>query len=89
LIELGAVVEEAPVYQTVEMEPADVDLEHIDQILFTSGSTVRAFTKKFARIPPHIKAYCLGRPTQTEGAKYGIDAEILSQQCHSETKEFE
>jgi uroporphyrinogen III methyltransferase/synthase len=77
LIELGAVVEDAPVYQTVEVEPSDVDFEHIDQILFTSGSTVRAFSKKFGRIPSHIKVYCLGRPTQTEAAKQGIDAEIL------------
>jgi uroporphyrinogen III methyltransferase/synthase len=77
LIELGAEVKETPVYQTIEMEPTDVDLEHIDRILFTSGSTVRAFTKKFGRVPSHIKAYCLGRPTQTEAAKHGIDAEII------------
>jgi uroporphyrinogen III methyltransferase/synthase len=77
LIELGAVVEEAPIYKTIEMEPADVDFDHIDQILFTSGSTVRAFTKKFGRIPSKIKAYCLGRPTQKEAAKHGIDAEII------------
>ena len=77
LIGLGAVVEDAPVYETVEVEPADVDFEPIDQILFTSGSTVRAFSKKFGQVPPHIKAYCLGRPTQTEAVKHGIDAEIL------------
>lgn len=88
LIELGAVVEEAPVYNTVEMEPSDVDFEHIDQILFTSGSTVKAFIKKFDRVPPHIKAYCLGRPTQTEAANHGIDAEILPQQGNEEIKEF-
>jgi uroporphyrinogen-III synthase len=85
LIECGAVVEEIPIYQTVKMEPADVDFEHIDQILFTSGSTVKAFTKKFGRVPSHIKAYCLGRPTQTEAAKHGIDAEILQKQ---KTEEF-
>jgi uroporphyrinogen III methyltransferase/synthase len=79
LIELGAAVEEMPINQTIEMEPADVDFEHIDQILFTSGSTVRAFSKKFGRIPPHIKVYCLGRPTQKETVKYGIDAEIMPQ----------
>ncbi len=79
LTELGATVEEAPVYNTIEMEPDDVDFKYIDQILFTSGSTVRAFSKKFGRIPPHIKAYCLGRPTQTEATKHGIEAEIMSQ----------
>ncbi|OHB74071.1 MAG: hypothetical protein A2Z25_10940 [Planctomycetes bacterium RBG_16_55_9] len=80
LVKIGAVVEEAPVYETVEMEPADVEFEHVDQILFTSGSTVRAFTKKFGRVPPHIKTYCLGRPTQEEAAKHGINAEILPEQ---------
>lgn len=80
LIELGAEVENISIYQTVEVEPADVNLAYIDHILFTSGSTVRAFTKKFGRVPSHIKAYCLGRPTQTEAAKHGIEAEILQTQ---------
>jgi uroporphyrinogen III methyltransferase/synthase len=80
LVRMGATVEEAPAYETVEMEPADVDLEYIDKILFTSGSTVRAFVKKFGRVPSHIKAYCLGVPTQQEAKKHGIDAEILPQQ---------
>jgi uroporphyrinogen III methyltransferase/synthase len=80
LVRMGATVEEAPAYETVEMEPADVDLEYIDKILFTSGSTVRAFVKKFGRVPSRIKAYCLGVPTQQEAKKHGIDAEILPQQ---------
>ena len=79
LAAMGATVQEVPVYQTVEIEPADVDLERIDKILFTSGSTVRAFAKRFGRIPSHVRACCLGAPTQAEAAKYGIDAEILPQ----------
>lgn len=78
LAELGATVEEIAVYETVEIEPDNVDLEHIDKILFTSGSTARAFVKKFGKVPPHIKAYCLGRPTQESAKKHGIDAEIVS-----------
>lgn len=77
LIKLGAKVEVAPVYQTVEMEPDDIDFEHIDKILFTSGSTVRAFVKKFGKVPPHIKACCLGLPTQAIAKENGIDADIL------------
>jgi len=77
LVELGASVEETPAYQTVEMEPSDVDFKYIDRVLFTSGSTVRAFAKKFGRVPSHIKVYCLGRPTQTEAAKHGIEAKII------------
>lgn len=78
LIGMGAAVEEVPVYRTVEVEPADVDLEYIDKILFTSGSTVRAFVKKFGQVPAHIKACCLGEPTQAEARKHGIDAEIMT-----------
>ncbi|MHC4425209.1 MAG: uroporphyrinogen-III C-methyltransferase [Planctomycetota bacterium] len=88
LAALGAAVEEVPVYMTVEIEPAGVDFEHIDQILFTSGSTVRAFAKKFGQVPPHVKAYCLGPPTQEEARKNGIDTEILPQQDGSKAKEI-
>ncbi len=77
LIKLGAKVETIPVYQTVEIEPEDIDFQHIDKILFTSGSTVRAFVKKFGKVPPHIKACCLGLPTQTIAKENGFDAEIL------------
>ena len=84
---LGAVVEEVPVYMTIEIEPADVNFEHIDKILFTSGSCVRAFVKNFGQVPLHIKACCLGLPTQTEAKKHGIDAEILPRQDNSEAKE--
>jgi len=77
LSEVGAAVEEIAVYETVEIEPADVDLEHIDKILFTSGSTARAFVGKFGKVPPHIKACCLGKPTQASAKKHGIEAEIV------------
>lgn len=78
LIKLGAAVEIVPVYQTVEIEPEDVDFEYIDKILFTSGSTVRAFIKKFGKVPPHIKACCIGLPTQAVAKENGLDADILS-----------
>ena len=79
LAALGAAVEDIAVYETVEIEPADVDLSHIDKILFTSGSTAQAFVKKFGQVPAHIKAYCLGEPTQASAKKHGIEAEIVPQ----------
>jgi uroporphyrinogen III methyltransferase/synthase len=82
LSSLGATVEEVSAYMTVEIEPADVDFEHIDQILFTSGSAVRAFVKKFGHVPPHVNAYCLGVPTQAEAKKHGIIAEIMPSPDH-------
>jgi len=79
LAAMGAEVAEVPAYMTVEVESADVDFEHIDKILFTSGSSVRAFMKKFGKVPPHVEACCLGLPTQAEAKKHGISAEILAQ----------
>jgi len=85
LAAMGATAQDVPVYQTVEIEPADVDLEHIDKILFTSGSTVRAFMKKFGRLPSHVSACCLGAPTQAEAAKHGINAEVLKPHDNSQS----
>ncbi|MHC4363261.1 MAG: uroporphyrinogen-III C-methyltransferase, partial [Planctomycetota bacterium] len=59
LARMGAVVEKLPIYKTVEVDTGEIDFGHIDQILFTSGSTIRAFVRRFGSVPSHIKAYCL------------------------------
>lgn len=74
---MGGEVVKAPVYKTVEKECDDVDFDYIDQVLFTSGSSVRAFVKRFGKVPDNVKAYCLGLPTQTIATEHGIDAEVL------------
>ncbi|MBL7215605.1 MAG: uroporphyrinogen-III C-methyltransferase [Phycisphaerae bacterium] len=81
----GAKVEKLVVYQTIEKEIDDVDLDYIDQILFTSGSTVRAFVKKFASVPEHIQAMCLGVPTQTTAKQYNINAKIIEKDPDAES----
>jgi uroporphyrinogen III methyltransferase/synthase len=73
----GADVDKLTVYKTVETEIDDVDLDYIDQILFTSGSTVRAFVNKFGAVPEHIEPLCLGVPTQTIAKEHNIDAKII------------
>jgi len=80
LINMGATIEKLTIYKTVDVDPGEIDFDYIDQILFTSGSIVRAFIKRFGSVPPHIKAYCLGLPTLAEAKKHNIDAEVLSQQ---------
>ena len=82
LAAIGAEVAEVSAYMTVEVEPADVDFEYIDKILFTSGSSVRAFVKKFGKVPLRVEAYCLGLPTQAEAKKHGISVEILPRPVH-------
>lgn len=73
----GADVEIVVVYKNIEIEPEPTDFNYIDQILFTSASTVRAFIKRFKTVPPGPKVYCLGQPTLDEAAKQGIEAELL------------
>ena len=70
-------VSSIPIYRTVEIEPDDIEFEHIQQILFTSASTVQAFVNKFSRLPGHIKAFALGPPTQKEAKKHNIDTEVI------------
>ena len=77
LTDRGAAIDKLTVYKTVETEIDDVDLDYIDQILFTSGSTVRAFVNKFGSVPDHIEALCLGTPTQTIAKQNNIDAKII------------
>ena len=77
LSNMGAAVEKVTVYKTIDIEPAPVDFDYIDQILFTSGSTVRAFVKRFRQVPENIKSYCLGLPTLNEAKKHNIDAKII------------
>lgn len=78
LSDIDAIVEEVMVYRNIEIEPEDTDFGFIDQILFTSGSTIRAFLKKYGSIPTGIKVYCLGQPTLDEAHKNNISAELLS-----------
>jgi uroporphyrinogen-III synthase len=77
LADMGAAVEAVVVYRNVEIDPGDIDFDFIDQILFTSGSTVRAFLKRYGPAPKNVKMYCLGQPTLDEANKHNIPAQIL------------
>jgi len=77
LCNMQAIIEKVPVYKTIDLEPGSIDFDYIDQILFTSGSTVRAFVKHFGQVPENVKSYCLGQPTLNEAQKHNINAEII------------
>ncbi|NIA17235.1 MAG: uroporphyrinogen-III C-methyltransferase, partial [Planctomycetes bacterium] len=77
LLNMQAVIKKTPVYKTIDIDPGLIDFDYIDQILFTSGSTVRAFIKHFGQVPENIKSYCLGQPTLNEAKKHNINAEII------------
>jgi uroporphyrinogen III methyltransferase/synthase len=76
---LNAKVSQVIVYKNVTIKPdRDIDFEHIDQLLFTSASTVRAFFENYSQIPSHIEILCLGQPTLDETKKYNLSAKILT-----------
>ena len=77
LLNMQAVIKKVPVYRTIDIDPGSIDFDYIDRILFTSGSTVRAFIKYFGQVPENVKSYCLGGPTLNEAKKHNIDAEII------------
>ena len=72
-----AAIEAVVVYRNVDIEPEETDFDFIDKILFTSGSTVRAFLKLYGSVPDGVKVYCLGQPTLNEAKKHNIAAELL------------
>jgi uroporphyrinogen III methyltransferase / synthase len=77
LIKAGAAVQAVTVYKTIEIDPGDIDFYYIDKVLFTSGSVIRAFVKRFSPVPTHIKYLCLGLPSLEEAKRNGINAELL------------
>jgi uroporphyrinogen III methyltransferase/synthase len=77
LADADAAIEAVGVYRNVNIEPEETDFDFIDQILFTSGSTVRAFLKLYGSVPDGVKVYCLGQPTLNEAKKHNIAAELL------------
>lgn len=76
----GAVVETLAVYKTINIEPSEIDFDFIDAVIFTSGSVVRAFVKRFGTASEHVKTYCIGIPSLNEAKSCGIEAEILDRQ---------
>ncbi|MFH1615330.1 MAG: uroporphyrinogen-III C-methyltransferase [Planctomycetota bacterium] len=77
LMQMNACIEKLTVYKTVDIEPGPVDFDYIDCVLFTSGSTVRAFVKYFGSLPAGVKAFATGHVTQAEAQSYNITAELI------------
>jgi len=65
LTALGARVEKTVAYHNVEVElcPPDIDLEALDQVILTSGSTARAFARFFPTPPAGLLLIPRGEST--------------------------
>jgi uroporphyrinogen-III synthase len=54
-------------YETIFQKPEPIpDLDQIEEIIFTSPSTVKGFIAAFGGIPPNKKLTCIGAITQEE-----------------------
>ncbi|MFN4245236.1 MAG: uroporphyrinogen-III C-methyltransferase, partial [Brevinematia bacterium] len=68
---LGFEVEECIAYRNIMPEYLpDIDFSLIDEIIFTSPSTVRNFIKRYNSIPANVEIKCIGPKTEMELRKY-------------------
>jgi len=73
----GACVEPVTVYRNICPKIKKQDLGQIDEVVFTSPSTVRNFLKVHHEIPARIKIWAIGPVTQAELKTFKIHSEIL------------
>lgn len=67
---LGASVDKLIVYNNVKTEVEPIDLRGIDEIIFSSPSTVNNFFTVYGRLPEGIKPVFKGEVTKDEFSKY-------------------
>lgn len=68
---LGFEVEECVAYRNIMPEDLpDIDFSLIDEIIFTSPSTVRNFVKRYGEIPKNVSIRCIGPKTENELRKF-------------------
>ena len=75
----GALVDTVTVYRNVPVKAEKKDLSKIDEVVFTSPSTVKNFLKIYRKIPGHIKVKAIGPVTRACLKAHGIPATIVSQ----------
>jgi hydroxymethylbilane synthase len=73
----GAHVEPVTVYRNICPKIKKQDLGRIDEIVFTSPSTVKNFLKIYQDIPARIKVWAIGPVTQAQLKTFKVHSEIL------------
>ena len=54
-----------------------IDLNLIDEIFFTSPSTINNFFEEYKSIPEKVKIKCIGEVTLKAALKRGLQAEVI------------
>jgi uroporphyrinogen III methyltransferase/synthase len=79
LTKLGAEVKAVHVYRNVRPHlESKVDLGRVDEIFFTSPSTINNFFDEYERIPDNVKVKCIGEVTLRAARTRGLAAEVIS-----------
>ena len=73
----GAHVDPVIAYRNICPEIKEQDLARIDEIVFTSPSTVRNFLKVHGAIPERIRVWAIGPVTQAQLETFKVRSEIL------------
>lgn len=77
----GAHVDPVIAYRNLFPKIKKQNLDRIDEIVFTSPSTVRNFLKIHRDIPARIKVWAIGPVTRAELRTFKIDSEIVKNVC--------
>ncbi len=77
LQDLGANVDTITVYRNIKPEVNKINLDDIEEIIFTSPSTVTNFMEEYNEIPKKIKVKCIGGVTQAQAKSYGLKAKVI------------
>jgi uroporphyrinogen III methyltransferase/synthase len=70
LKKMGAIVDAVTVYENVMPGITKIDLSDIDEIVFTSPSTVRNFYSVYGGVPAGAKVNCIGDVTEDEFSRH-------------------
>ena len=73
----GAYAGPLTVYRNVCPKIKKQDLDRIDEVVFTSPSTVRNFLKTYRDIPAHLKVWAIGPVTRARLKTFKVCSEIL------------
>ena len=80
LRKMGAHVKAIPVYRNIlPLKFKKIDINKVDEIIFTSPSTIENFIRKYKDIPEGIRIKCIGDVTLSRLRSYGFSGEVIRQ----------
>ncbi len=80
LREMGAHIKTVSICRSIKpLRVKRIAISGIDEIIFTSPSTIKNFMAGYKTIPKGIKIKCIGNVTCSELKKYGLSGEVMAE----------